>query len=168
MDEGSSFHTTVYCISVIPGMVISFSLLTPSFRAGTPEPHPSTSASETSAAPFGAASPPTDPPQLPFVQPIEEPPRGTNVHVNALGLLQFGLIPRVEFGGATTLLFGVHFFNTGILSYSVIPGDATGDAFAGRPLPRGVALRQLPAAPVHATNTSSPRCDRAPTARRSA
>lgn len=61
-------------------------------------------------------------------QPMaEEAPSGTNVHINALGLLQFGLIPRIEFGGATTLLLGLHFFNTGVLSYSVIPGD---DAFS--------------------------------------
>jgi hypothetical protein len=48
---------------------------------------------------------------------------GTNLHVNALGLLQFGLNPRLEMGGATTFLLGVHVFNTGVASYILLPGD---------------------------------------------
>lgn len=43
--------------------------------------------------------------------------------MNALGLLQFGLIPRLELGGATTFLVGIHVFNTGLASYAVLPGD---------------------------------------------
>lgn len=58
-------------------------------------------------------------------EPHEPPPTGVNFHVNALGLLQFGLIPRVELGESTTFLLGAHFFNTGALSYVVIVDDET-------------------------------------------
>ena len=50
-------------------------------------------------------------------------PSGANLHVNLIGVLQFGLIPRLEMGGSTTLLLGAHFFNTGLLSYVVILGE---------------------------------------------
>jgi hypothetical protein len=42
-------------------------------------------------------------------------------------VLQFGLIPRLEIGGSTTFLMGAHFFNTGALSYVVLPGDEEED-----------------------------------------
>lgn len=83
-----------------------------------------------SAAPANSPAPRGTVPQPPVLPPAKDPPGGTNVHINALGLLQFGVIPRVEFGGATTLLLGAHFFNTGILSYSVIPGDSSADTFS--------------------------------------
>lgn len=31
--------------------------------------------------------------------------------------------PRIEFGSSTTVLLGLHFFNTGALSYAVLAGD---------------------------------------------
>ena len=59
------------------------------------------------------------------VKPVREKPgpSGANLHVNALGVVQFGLIPRLEIGGSTTFLLGAHFYNTGVLSHVVIPGD---------------------------------------------
>jgi hypothetical protein len=83
-----------------------------------------------------APAPGATPAAEPFAQPAAAPPSaasvearpapvpgGANLHVNALGLLQFGLIPRLELGGATSFLLGAHFFNTGALSYVVIPGN---------------------------------------------
>jgi hypothetical protein len=71
---------------------------------------------------YSAAAPP-DPPLGPLAADGSRGPSGANLHVNALGLLQFGLIPRLEIGGSNTFLLGAHFFNTGALSYVVIPGD---------------------------------------------
>lgn len=53
----------------------------------------------------------------------QTPSGWANVHVNALGLLQFGLNPRLELGRKTTFLLGTHFFNSGALSYVLLPGD---------------------------------------------
>ena len=55
--------------------------------------------------------------------PDEERIKGTNLHVNALGLLQFGLIPRVEFGDNLTGLIGIHLPNTGALTYVLASAD---------------------------------------------
>lgn len=57
------------------------------------------------------------------VRPADPKVGGTNLHVNALGVLQFGLIPRLELGGSSTLLLGAHLFNTGVASYVAIGGD---------------------------------------------
>jgi hypothetical protein len=89
-----------------------------------------TAAAPVAAAPVAAAPTvpaPAEPVPVAPPAPALEPekarvPRGANLHVNALGLLQFGLIPRLELGGSTTFLLGAHFFNTGALSYVVIPG----------------------------------------------
>ncbi len=70
---------------------------------------PSGGASELSAVDASSTEPPPG-----------KGPRGTSLHVNALGLLQFGLIPRIEFGASTSFLLGAHFFNTGALSHVVI------------------------------------------------
>ncbi len=56
-----------------------------------------------------------------FVTETEPQISGTNFHVNVLGLLQFGLMPRIEAGGTVTALVGLHIFNTGAASYLVIP-----------------------------------------------
>ncbi len=69
-----------------------------------------------------SATPPAESATAPVDQ--EEPvPKGVNLHINALGLLQFGLIPQLELGGSTTFLLGTHFYNTGALSYVVVVGD---------------------------------------------
>lgn len=56
-------------------------------------------------------------------------PTGVNLHVNALGPLQFGLIPRLEIGGSTTVLLGAHFFNSGLLSYVVLQDPSDDEYF---------------------------------------
>ena len=74
------------------------------------------------SAPPPAATYYPPPPPPPSGASSADVPRGVNLHVNALGVLQFGLIPRIEMGGSTTFLLGAHFFNTGALSYVVIAG----------------------------------------------
>jgi hypothetical protein len=76
-------------------------------------------ASAPAAAPGGAPAAPASE-ALPTPEAV---PHGVNLHVNALGLLEWGLIPRVEIGGSTTVLVGAHFFATGLLSYVLLTGD---------------------------------------------
>jgi tetratricopeptide (TPR) repeat protein len=54
---------------------------------------------------------------------VGETPSALNIHVNALGVLQFGLMPTVEIGRQMSVLFNAHIFAAGALSYLLLPDD---------------------------------------------
>jgi len=80
---------------------------------------------------------PTAPPPLgaaPAAPEVSAPPAqensNTTIHMNVLGALQFGLIPRLETGGASgSVLFGVHFFYAGLANYLIVPAQTEDDYF---------------------------------------
>jgi hypothetical protein len=61
---------------------------------------------------------------LEFLAPGSGPAAGktTSVYVNALGLLQFGLAPTIEFGSKLAVNARVQLLNTGVLPY-VLAGE---------------------------------------------
>lgn len=70
-----------------------------------------------------AVPPPASPPAAAGMPTADAPLSRTNFHFSVLGLLQFGLAPELEFGGATSFFVRARFFNTGLLSYYAIPSS---------------------------------------------
>ena len=67
--------------------------------------------------------------EKPPVKPPEDPSKKSlvNLHMNALGALQFGVTPTLEFGKIVSGYLRVRILNSGLASYLLLPGDSSTD-----------------------------------------